>query len=134
MKNSLAFIVLVLALVLSNGCMFDLTNVQYIKVDLIISSQIKPSWTLNSPTDVPLKSWSTTKLQAGTKWDYVGSLPQGDVYSTEDQIVTAVGSNTFEADLTIKKHEIVGLYLPVEKGFVTISKPVAVDRTFIGKD
>lgn len=135
MKNTLTIIItLALALTFINGCCFDLTNVKYSTTNLTAASQAKPSWTLNNPTKIQLKSWYTTKLQSGTKWDYVGTIAEGDVYSTEDQIVTAVGSNTYEANITLKGDEIVGLYLPVEKGYVVISKPVTISRTITGKD
>jgi hypothetical protein len=127
MKNRF---VVISALLLSfvNGCCFDLTNVNYSERNLSIVSGSKLSWTLNEETKIPLKSWSTIKLKANTKWDYVGTIPEGDIYSTEDQIVTAVGSNTYEANITIKDDQIVGIYLPVEKGFVTISKPIIISR------
>ena len=107
----------------------DLTQVNYSRRNLTVAKPAKPSWRLNEATDIPLKSWYTTKLKLGTKWDYVGSIAEGDIYSTEDQIVTAVGSNTYEANIIVKGDQIVGLYLPVEEAFVDISKPVKISRT-----
>jgi hypothetical protein len=128
-KKLTLFITLILTLYFFDGCAMDLTSVNYSRRSLTVASPSRPSWSLKEPADIPLKSWNTTKLRSGTKWDYVGSIAEGDVYSTEDQVVTAVGSNTYEANITLKGDEIVGLYLPVEEAFVDISKPVTISRT-----
>jgi len=59
------------------------------------------------------------KLKAGTQWNYVGAIPQGDVYKTKDQIFTIEGSNfnIFEAYIVISSGKLTGFYLPVEKAF-----------------
>jgi len=128
-KKFLLFVTLTLLLSFFNGCAFDLTSVNYSRRSLADANLTKPSWVLKKSTDIPLKSWSTTKLRSGTQWNYVGSVAEGEIYSTEDQIVTAVGSNTYEANIVLKGDDIVGLYLPVEEAFVDISKPVTIIRT-----
>ena len=54
-------------------------------------------------------------LKKGTKWRSVGHLPQGDVYTTSDQVLTVEASNVQEAYIVIERRRLVGLYLPVEK-------------------
>ena len=121
-------LVLVVIVLMITGCCFDLTHVKYVPVVIEIKTPSKSVWMLTEKIDVPLKSWSTTKLKPSTKWEYIGTIEQGEVYKTKDQIVTVRGSNTFEAYLVISEEQIVGFYLPIEKGFVKISKPIKINR------
>lgn len=113
-----------LAIVAISGCCFDLTHVSYKPTVMTFDNKPISSLVMKQNVDIPLKSWSVTRIKGGTMWHYVGTVPAGDVYSTDDQVVTAVGSNTHEANIVISENNIVGLYLPVEDGFVAISKPV----------
>ena len=53
-----------------------------------------------------------------------GTIPQGDVFRTGDQIVTVEASNTFEAMVVLRDNTLVGFYLPVEHSFVAATEPV----------
>jgi hypothetical protein len=113
-----------------NGCCFDLTRVEQVEVQLNIADQEKPSFVLEESADIPLKSWSTTHLNANTIWTYVGTIDQGDVYKSKDQTVTVWGSNLYEAYPVIKENMLYGFYLPVEKTFTAIKKPTVIKINF----
>ena len=53
----------------------------------------------------------------------MGSIPQGEVYRTTDQIVTVVGPNVFEAQIVVRDGALVGFYLPVERAYTPASEP-----------
>lgn len=53
----------------------------------------------------------------GSRWEYAGSVPQGEVYRPVDTVFTIEGANTHEACLVVRDSRIVGFYLPAEKSF-----------------
>lgn len=124
MKKFVPLIPVVMGILLS-GC-----SVKYTPV-VMETTTPKATWTLTEKVDVPLESGSTTHLKANTTWEYVGTIEQGDVYKTKDQIVTVKGSNMFEAYLVISGERLVGFYLPVENGFTRISKPIEIQRKIL---
>jgi len=64
------------------------------------------------------------ELHRGSRWNEVGVIPQGLVYRSPDQALTAEGYNVHEAYIVISHTTLVGLYLPVEKTFTPLSKSV----------
>lgn len=69
---------------------------------------------------------STTKhFKADTTWALLGSIPQGNVNGTRDQVVIINSSNGHEAFIVVYENNVVGYYLPVEKTFVK-SQPVHI--------
>lgn len=71
--------------------------------------------------DVNLSTGFTTHIKPQTIWSLVGTLPQGDVYKSRDQVLTVEGADVHEAYLVVSGDELVGFYLPVEHAFVHIS-------------
>jgi hypothetical protein len=61
-------------------------------------------------------------IKDGTKWDYVGTIENGDVYNTKDQVLTVEASNIHEAYIVISSGKLIGFYLPVEKTFSPLSE------------
>ncbi len=130
MQKSIQLAIIITGLFIA-GCCFDLTRVKYTPVVMKTTTPPKPMWILMEKADVPLESWSTTHLKPNTKWEYVGTIEQGDVYKTKDQIVTVKGSNMFEAYLVLSQEEIVGFYLPFEESFAPIPRPVKINRKIL---
>jgi len=78
---------------------------------------IKSSFVLVKEVNFTLNLFYSRKLNAGTTWDFVTTITQGDVFKTKDQILTLEASNIFEAYIVISSNNLVGFYLPVEKTF-----------------
>jgi hypothetical protein len=71
--------------------------------------------------DVSLSTGYKTKIRAETNWALVGTIAQGEVYKSRDQVLTVEGYDVHEAYLVVSGDELVGFYLPVEHNFAPIS-------------
>jgi hypothetical protein len=80
--------------------------------------------------DVRLDTGFTTHIKSQTTWSLVGTLAQGEVYKSRDQVLTVEGADVHEAYLVMAGDELVGFYLPVEHAFARISpaRPLSVER------
>ena len=80
--------------------------------------------------DVPASIGFTTHIKPQTSWSLVGTLPQGEVYKSRDQVLTVEGADVAEAYLVMAGDELVGFYLPVERAFSRISpaRKLSVER------
>jgi hypothetical protein len=108
-----------------SGCAFDLMDVRYTTSLLKAQSGSGRSFLLADEvrlTQTPCRYQRT--LHAGTRWTLVGSLPQGEVFTSSDQVLTLECSNVFEAYLVVSGKRLVGFYLPVERGFVALRNPI----------
>ena len=99
-------------IILIVGCAFDVVRVNQTPAHLTTQSAIS-SWKLLDDVDVRLGTGYSRKLKKETKWDYVGSIESGDVYSTKDQILTVEASNIFEAYIVVSDDNLIGFYLPI---------------------
>ena len=115
-----------LGLLLLTGCAFDLIHVKLLPAQLDRSQPPKNSWTLARDTSVSLQSGFSTRMKSNTRWNHAGSIVQGDVYQTKDQVVTVEASNMHEAWVVVNDGRLVGFYLPVERAFTPASSPVAL--------
>ncbi len=71
----------------------------------------------------------STTLRANTRWELVGTIPQGEVYRTRDQVVTVRGDGIHEGYIVIRDKSLVGFYLPVERAFCPVAQnqPLAAE-------
>ena len=113
--------------ILVNGCAFDIVNVKQIPTQMKPVQLIKDSFVLASEVDVSLDTTYSSKLKSGTVWSYVGTISEGDVFKTKDQVLTIEGSNIFEAYIVVLSTKLVGFYLPVENTFSPIGDPLKLD-------
>jgi hypothetical protein len=81
------FIVIIFLLALA-GCAFDVIHVKQEPAELVSVEPPKDSWVLVRKAIIELGTGYKRKLKAGTTWDYAGSIKQGEVYKTDDQILT----------------------------------------------
>lgn len=109
--------------VLLTACAFDLVHVKQIPAQIETTQSSKPSFKLEKDMDVSCGTGYSRKLKQGTRWNYVGAVSYGDVYKTNDQILTVEGSNIHEAYIVVSNDKLVGFYLPVEQSYSPISKP-----------
>ncbi len=71
---------------------------------------------------------SATTLRAGTRWELVGVVSQGEVYRTRDQVVTLQGDDIHEGYIVVSQGALVGFYLPVERAFSPAKRlPLAIE-------
>lgn len=85
------------------------------------------SFRLTQAAEVGLATGYSTTLRANTTWQQVGTVPQGEVYRTRDQVVTLEGEHIHEGYIVVNQGALVGFYLPVERTFspVTPAKRLA---------
>ena len=115
------------------GCAFDVVHVKQVPANFIPAEQGKGSWKLLNEVNVTLSSGYHRKLKAGTRWNYIGRVEQGDVFNTEDQVLTVEGSNIFEAYIVVLDGYLQGFYLPVERTFSPLSPPKKLEMEILPK-
>jgi len=119
------FLGILTLLVIIYACAFDLAHVSYRPTQFI--PQPEPRKTLIMKEVVKINQapcrYERT-LQKDTRWDLIGSIAEGEVYKPKDQVLTVECSHVHEAYLVVSGGNLVGFYLPVEKGFVPISPTI----------
>ena len=71
--------------------------------------------TIDAPRAAP------TVIRAGTTWRQVGTIEQGNVFDTKDQVVIVNSFNVEEAAIVTKDQMVVGYYLKVSGAFVEVN-------------
>jgi len=72
---------------------------------------------LAKAVEVQLDTGYGRTLKPGSQWQPVGSLPQGIVYRAVNDVFTLEGAHIHEAYLVVQGDQLVGFYLPAERGF-----------------
>ena len=108
--------------ILLNSCAFDIVLIKQLPSQIEIIHPSKNSFRLEEEITVDLDTGYGRTLRRGTTWDYVGSIREGDVFKTSDQILTIEASNIFEAYIVVSAENLVGFYLPVEKTYSPLDK------------
>ena len=107
------------------GCAFDLAHVSHKPAQLSPRVGVPKSLEFLesvSITQAPCGYGRT--LRKGTHWDFWGAIAEGEVYKPRDQTLTVECSNVHEAYIVVVDSAMVGFYLPVESGFVSISRKI----------
>ena len=110
-----------------SACAFDLAHVTYTAATFQPTQNSTRTIVLSDEvplTDTPC-SYSRT-LRKTTHWDQVGTIAEGDVLRSKDQVLTLECSNVHEAYLVMSGDKLIGFFLPFEKGFVPHSPPIAL--------
>jgi hypothetical protein len=123
MKNWVKTIVIFILILILNACAFDLAHVKQIPTQIESTQLSKSSFELLDEVNISLYGGYSRKLKKGTIWHYVGTISYGDIFKTDDQILTVEASNIYEAYIVISSSKIVGFYLPVEKSFSPVNDP-----------
>jgi hypothetical protein len=81
-------------------------------------------------TAVSLSTGYKTRIKPRTTWRLVGSIVQGDVYKSADQVLAVEGKDVHEAYLVLVGDELIGFYLPVERTIAPVSpaKQLRIER------
>ena len=116
---------------LVGGCAFDLVHVEQIPTKLNLEKSCNKSFVLTKNVEIQLGGGYSRTLKKGTRWRCIGMIDQGEIYKTNDQILTIEASNIFEAYIVISSNKLVGFYLPVEDTFSPLgnSAELAIDET-----
>ena len=107
------------------GCAFDVAHINFTPTQ----SMAVPG----SPKQIAMKEsveitegpcqYYSRKLNRGTAWDFIGTIPEGEVYKPRDQVLTVEASHIYEAYLVLSNDSLVGFYLPVERAFAPLPNP-----------
>ncbi len=117
-------LLIALLLLLAAGCAFNVIRVEQTPTKLASDNFCNNSFVLAKNIDIQPSGGYSRTLKKGTKWNCVGRVTQGEVYKTNDQILTLEGSNIFEAYIVVSSKKLVGFYLPVEHTFSQLDYPI----------
>jgi hypothetical protein len=110
---------LIFSLILS--CAFDVIRVKQEPAKFEPNAPEQGAWTLGQNIEVSLDTGYKRELKAGTRWRHIGKIENGDVYETNDQILTVEGSNIHEACIVVTEGYLVGFYLLGNQTFSPLS-------------
>lgn len=116
---------------LCTACAFDLAHVKFEPAQLAPPTESGHSFALSQNVHIDRSPCNYDRtLLAGTRWLAVGSIPEGEVYRSPDQVLTVECSHVYETYIVVRNAELVGAYLPVEDGYVDFngSYPLLVDE------
>ncbi len=65
-------------------------------------------------------------LPAGGRWQHVGTLPQGDVYSPVGTVFSIEGRDVHEAYIVIKDQQLRGFFLPAESTYSPLANTIRI--------
>lgn len=118
----------VVALLLSAYLFLAACSAQQVNISTPLSNAIPDDASMVLVDDVTMKAKRSraTNLKAGTRWSRIGSIEQGDVYNTKDQVVILNSFDVHEAAIVVDGDMIVGYFLKVEETFVE-AEPVSVN-------
>lgn len=118
---------IVVTLLLAPGCAFDVVSVKQEPASFTAQSGDATSFVLTHEVTAHFGTGFPTKLKANTAWSQAGTTQFGHVFTTRDQIVKVEASNIHEAQIVVNDNRLAGFYLPVEKAFVALSKPIPLE-------
>ena len=109
-----------------SACAFDLAHVTYKPAAFQPRNDVTRTFVLSQ--EVPLRDTPCFSriLRKATHWEQVGTIAEGDVLRSKDQVLTLECSNVHEAYLVMSGDKLIGFFLPVEKGFVPHSPSISL--------
>jgi hypothetical protein len=113
-RTSLAVIGSFLAMLLG-GCPFDIIHVEQTPAHLESIDATEKPFELMNEVKLDIGAGYHRILRRGTRWRCVGRIPQGNIYTTRDQVLTVEASNIQEAYIVVDSRKLMGFYLPVER-------------------
>lgn len=121
MKNIFSILLSVFLPLTCFGCAFDIVHIDQIPVQYVKVNTQQSGFKLENEVNVDLGTGYSRKLNKGTEWYYISTISQGDIFKTNDQILTVEGSNIFEAFIVMSEKKLVGFFLPVEETYFSLS-------------
>lgn len=127
LRQHFAFVASLLSVALAAGCAFDISHVRQQPAQFTAAASPAREFVLTQEVKAKLGTGFPTVLKAGTRWYQVGRLEQGEVFATRDQVVMVEASNNYEANLVVAASCVQGFYLPVERTFVAVTRPIPLE-------
>ena len=121
MAKKFPLLILLLVFGLFFGCAFDVVHVKQEPARFEPGNSIQDAWKLTEDVEISLDTGYKRKLKAGTRWECIGKIENGDVYRTKDQILTVEGSNIYEACIVVSEGHLIGFYIPGNQTFSPLS-------------
>ena len=93
---------------------------------------LNPSATATAPVVlargvvVTFDSGYARPINAGSRWALAGTVAQGTVYRPVGDVFTVEGAHIHEAWLVLDRDQLVGFYLPAERGFSPLRTPLSL--------
>lgn len=78
-------------------------------------------------TSVGLGGVPSVTLKHGSRWTQFGSIDQGAVYKSPKAVLMIQGHHNWEAYPVIADGKVTGVYLPVEKAFISAKSPTPLN-------
>jgi hypothetical protein len=109
------------------ACAFDLAHVTYTAATFEPTQNATRTVVLSKNVTLTGTPCSNSRtLRKTTRWEQVGTIAEGDVFRSKEQVLTLECSNVHEAYLVMSGNKLIGFFLPFEKGFVPHSPPIAL--------
>lgn len=124
MKNKIWSVITFVVFCLTFSCAFDVIRVKQEPAQFVPNTSDQDGWILHQDIKVSLDTGYRRKLKAGARWYRIGKIENGDVYKTNDQILTVEGSNIYEAFIVVSERYLVGFYLPANQTFSPLSSKI----------
>ncbi|SAI02174.1 Uncharacterised protein [Bordetella ansorpii] len=118
--RTLVFAIGLSALLVGCGGLDTRAGAHYVSVP---ASELRRPVSLVDPVQVQLPK-GTVNLPAGSRWQKIGAIPRGDVYRRVDEMFSLEGGYRGEALPVIQAGQLIGFYLPGERGYLSLGKPV----------
>jgi hypothetical protein len=103
-----------------------LAHVRYKPAEYVPSPDVRKSFVVDENMEITEGTCYDRTLKKGKRWNLAGMIREGEIFKSSEQILTLECSNVHEAYLVVANSSIVGFYLPVEKGFVGLTKPMKI--------
>ena len=116
----------ILALLCLGACAIP---VKQLKLEQPMTPAAGRSFVLTADAECSVGTGYGRTLRTGTRWQLFGTLREGEVYRSPDQVLTVEGYNVHEAYLIVKDGALVGFYLPVEQTLTPVSQQVRLSMT-----
>ena len=126
-RERFGFVICLFCAALLSGCAFDLGHIKFDAAQLQSGLSETRNFTLEK--DLALNGLPCgyhRTLKKDKKWTLIGMFDKGEVFKPIGHSFTVECSNVFEAYLVLQENRLCGFYLPVEKGFVKMEKPITL--------
>jgi len=118
-------VILLLLSILTAGCA---TPIVELSAPLSVTEVSSGSYRLQDAATIKIQSAAPVALKAGTVWTQIGTIEQGAVFDTRDQVVIVNSFDVHEAALVVSDGTVVGLYLKALESYVE-ADPITITLT-----